>query len=58
MKDSVEPKQLVKAVADCFPHRGVSDVTNQLREAGLVARQQKGRAGDTDPEGLGSKSEL
>lgn len=46
---SVEPKQLVKAIAEQFPHRGIRDVIHQLRGAGLLAQRKGGAREDAEP---------
>ena len=46
---SVDPKQLIKAVAEQFPHCGVRDVIHQLREVGLLAQRKGGAREDAEP---------
>ena len=42
LKESVETAELAKSVANHFPHRRITDVTNQLREEGLLALPRRG----------------
>lgn len=53
--DGVEEKEQVKAVMVHFPHRGVRDVTQQLRQEGLLA-QRTGRGGGERNEGEEGRS--
>ncbi len=41
LKDSIDPAELAKSVAHHFPHRRITDVTNQLRGEGLLALPQR-----------------
>ncbi len=56
MQGSMDRAELAKSIANHFPHRAIADVTNQLKEAGLITLPQNRGRGSVSEE-AGEKSE-
>ena len=49
--DDVDEKEKMRLLTDHFPHRGIRDITRQLRQEGLLS-QRKGRGKRREAEGM------
>ena len=56
MQGSMDKAELAKSIAKHFPHRAITDVTNQLKEVGLITLPQRRGRGSVSEE-AGEKSE-